>query len=193
VSIKIIACTTINRVIGLNNNIPWSIKEDLLYFKSRTINQTVVMGSQTYRSLKRPLPFRNNGIMTENSQTIREILSYKTDENTNLFITSKEQILKQRNDVWIIGGEQIYNLFIDVCDEIYLTVIDGKCQGDRFFPKLSFEWGIKEKMMCNVRPPRFEGILHNDKSITYYILDRSSKNRIPFIYDILGKYMSHDV
>ncbi|MCV2531064.1 MAG: dihydrofolate reductase [Candidatus Lightella neohaematopini] len=118
-----------NRVIGLNNNIPWNIPIDRLWFKKHTLHKTIIMGRNTYESIG-ILPYRYNIILT------------KTIKNTNFtnvkIVNTIKEILLSLNDNdehLIIGGAQIYKLFFKYTKRLYITNIDLLVHGNVFFPK----------------------------------------------------------
>lgn len=121
--IKIIAAVGKNYELGKDNDLIWHIPEDLKYFKETTMGQTVVMGRKTYESIGKPLPNRENIVITS-----REIEGVTT-------LQSPEDILDMDRDVFIIGGNSIYSYFVPYADEIYLTEIDAESNADVFFPK----------------------------------------------------------
>ena len=127
IRIKLIAAINKNRVIGKDNKMPWSIKNDLRHFREITLNHTVIMGRKTYESIGKPLDLRNNIVISGHLKDNRVTVYRSLDE-------AFEHI--KDNEVFIIGGESIYNATIDIADEIYLTYIDALYDGDRFFPEI---------------------------------------------------------
>lgn len=120
-----IAAYARHRVIGRNGQVPWSLPADSRYFQQTTLGQTVVMGRKTFESLDEPLPGRHNIVLSRDPAfrpTGAEILRTKAE-------------VLALGSVWIIGGEQIYCLFLDVADRLYLTEIDLEVEGDTFFPE----------------------------------------------------------
>jgi len=135
--IAMIAAMDRNRVIGMNNTIPWRLPAEQQYFKQVTMGHTVVSGRLNYEDMKRPLPGRRNVILTRDKDyaapgceiavsAVDVLERYAGDENSPLFI---------------IGGEQIYRLFMPVADMLYVTVIDAEFEGDAYFPEFhASEW-----------------------------------------------------
>jgi dihydrofolate reductase len=120
-----IAAYAHHRVIGKNGQVPWNLPADSRYFQETTLGQTVVMGRKTFESLDEPLTRRRNIVLSSDPAfhpTGAEVLRTKAD-------------VLALDDVWIIGGEQIYRLFLDVADQLYLTEIDLEVEGDTFFPQ----------------------------------------------------------
>jgi dihydrofolate reductase len=132
---ELIVCCTKDGIIGNNNTIPWHIPEDLKYFRNTTINNIVIMGRKTYKSL--PNGYLNNRM---NIVITSKYLDYKN--NTNIIFTNMDNIISiieklqkdQNRKIFIIGGSEIYRLFFDYCDTIHLTVINNNILGDITFP-----------------------------------------------------------
>lgn len=125
--INIIAAVGKNLELGKNNKLIWPIKEDLKYFKEKTMGKTVVMGENTFYSIGRPLPGRNN-----------IVLSFEKLDISGVTVLNdyKEVFDLKEDEIFIIGGESIYKLFIPYVDNIYLTEIDKEDKGaDSYFPK----------------------------------------------------------
>ena len=121
--IKIVVAVSKNNVIGKDNKLLWRQSEDLKRFKSLTLGQKVVMGRKTYESIGKPLPGRDNYVITKSIDKI---------EGCNILGTL-EEVNSLEGDIFIIGGGEIYNKFIKIADEIYLTIIDCEVDGDTFF------------------------------------------------------------
>ncbi len=130
--ISIIAAMTKDRVIGFNNKLPWAIKEELQYFKNITLNHVLVMGKNTFASLGyKSLPKRFSIVISSslsNEFGDNVIIVKNIDEALN-FIT-----IKNIAEVMIIGGAKIYEQFIPIADNLYLSIIKDNYPGDTFFP-----------------------------------------------------------
>tara|TARA_A100001234_G_scaffold217097_1_gene224004 strand:- start:3049 stop:3516 length:468 start_codon:yes stop_codon:yes gene_type:complete len=123
--IFIYACDQ-NGAIGKDGDLPWRQSTDLQHFKRITLGGTIVMGRKTWESLPSKLPGRRNVVMSRSERSDVEILSYE-----EVITLSKEQ------DVFIIGGGEIYNLFIDDAKEIHRTLIETKIKNaDTFVPDI---------------------------------------------------------
>ena len=133
--IILIAAVSINRVIGKQGRIPWKLKEDLSFFREKTLNSSVIMGRATYESIGRPLPNRFNIVMTRSAKNIGGIVEATSVEQA-IDIVSKN---KNPSQVYVIGGENIYKEFLPIANRMIITevelIIEG---GDTFFP----EWDI---------------------------------------------------
>lgn len=122
--IRMIAAYAHHQVIGLAGKVPWHLPADSHYFQQTTLGQTVVMGRKTFETLDEPLVKRRNIVLSSDPSF------HPTDAEV---LRTKAEVLAL-GDVWIIGGEQIYRLFLDVADQLYLTEIDLEVTGDTFFP-----------------------------------------------------------
>ncbi len=135
--INIIAAMDKNRGIGKGGKLPWNIPEDLKRFREITAGHPVIMGRKTWESIPpkfRPLPNRENIVITRNPE-------YEADEATVL--TSLESAiecakkLEGGENVFIIGGGEIYKQALPCTDKLYLTLVDKEVDADTFFPDYS--------------------------------------------------------
>ncbi len=124
-----------NNLIGKGNDLPWYFPEDLKYFKEITMNKTVVMGSKTfysiYNRLGKPLPNRNNVVVTRNKDLKLEGVTVIND--------IKDYLINQTEEVFIIGGKQIYEYALEYADRLYITHINKEYDGDVYFPPIPYE------------------------------------------------------
>ena len=132
--ISLIAAFAEERVIGKNGKIPWTLKEDLKHFRNKTEGCSVVMGRKTYESIGRPLPNRLNIVMTRNPKKLEGVKEVGNTKEALKIASSYS------DEVFIIGGEKIYEEFLPLATKMYLTKIDIKVNGDAFFPS----WNIGE-------------------------------------------------
>lgn len=131
---SIIVCHDQNRVIGLDNKMPWHLPNDLKRLKALTTGNTIVMGRKTFDSLGKPLPNRRNVVLTSNK-------SFK-HEGVDV-IHSLEEIDQLEGHVFIFGGQGLYEQMMNKVDDMYVTVIEDKFQGDAFFPPYTFnDWTV---------------------------------------------------
>ena len=130
-NISIIVAMSKNRVIGKDNTMPWHLSDDLKNFKSTTMGKTIIMGRLTYESIGKPLPGRKNIILSR-SLVHKEVAVYKT-------IGQALKSVEDEDEVFIIGGQDIYNQTIDLARKIFITKIDENIQGDKYFPEVNFE------------------------------------------------------
>jgi len=129
-----------NRVIGLNNDLPWLLPDDFKYFKATTSGHHVIMGRRNFESLQQafqPLPNRPNIIITRKE---------KYDGKGAYVVNSLEKALEiarenGEEEAFIIGGGEIYKMALPGTDYIYLTEVDAEFDGDTYFPEFpKNEW-----------------------------------------------------
>lgn len=118
-----------NRVIGINNTIPWKLPEDLKYFKKLTLGKSIIMGRKTFDSIGRALPSRENIVITQ-QQTYQA-------QGVKVAHSLQEAInLAENPEIFIIGGAEIYKQSLPLVETIYLTLIENLFDGDAYFPEL---------------------------------------------------------
>lgn len=134
-TINMIVAMDENGLIGDRDKLPWKIPEDLKYFKEKTMNHTVVMGRKTYYSIGKPLRGRENIVIT------RKDFGMGMIGDTHVYLCNLEQALeiidykaKDNEEVFIIGGSEIYKQFYHYCDKLYVTWVDGEYEGNTYFP-----------------------------------------------------------
>lgn len=131
--INIIVAISRNNVIGNLGSLPWHYPEDLQYFKKITLNQKVLMGKTTFNSivqrLGKPLPQRHNIVVTHD-----QTFSYPGVEVVHDLTAYLQNI--QNEDIFIIGGKQIYEQCLPYAHKLYITFINKEYQGDTYFPSL---------------------------------------------------------
>ena len=144
--ISIIVAIAENGVIGLNNRLIWRLSDDLKNFKKLTYGHFIIMGRKTFESIGKPLPGRTNIILSKNR-------SYKAEGCVILKSVAealKYSASKNQEEVFIIGGAQIYKETLYMADKLYLTRVHATPEGDAFFPTIDFsDW--KEIAHTNVR------------------------------------------
>jgi len=146
--ISLIVAMASNRVIGLNNQMPWHLSADLKKFKKITMGSPILMGRKTYESIGRPLPGRTNIIISRNPD-------YRQDGC--LVINDIETALKKgcesSEEIFVIGGSDLYVATLPMADTIYLTMVNKAFDGDTFFPDLDMnEWSEVERIDINDDP-----------------------------------------
>jgi len=122
-----------NRVIGKNNDLPWRLPADLKYFKQVTMGHPVAMGRKTFDSIGRKLPGRENIIITRN-------LNYHQEDCTVLHtIEELVDYSKKFNELFVIGGADIFEQCMPFADRLYITYIYHSFEGDTYFPPFDME------------------------------------------------------
>lgn len=133
-----------NNEIGKNNKLLWHIPEDLENFKKITLNKKIVMGRKTFESIGRPLPKRENIVLTRNN-------NYALDNEIKIY-NDLETLLNEygnlEEEIFILGGEQIYKEMLtkDVITKLYISFIDFESsEAHAYFPKINYDDWILEK------------------------------------------------
>ena len=182
---------SLNRVIGVDGQIPWHLPEDFKWFKKMTLGNVVVMGRKTFESLGRPLPSRKNMILTRHPQrlikTHPEIFGQyhewrggrylkrayqfhftrleKNQRTEILIFNSLDRLNPEEfpNDIFICGGAQIYEQALPRCSDLYLTLVKREVEGDAFFPPFEEKFVLAEKIRDE---PEFKILHYRHKSLT---------------------------
>lgn len=122
--------------IATNEGIPWDIPKDRHYFKTKTLNNTVVMGYKTYLSIGTPLSKRSNIVLTSHSNIKK---GFKPARSIN------EVLLDAGDNFFVIGGQDIYKAFLPHTQKILITRIDGNFACNRFFPEFKSKFKLYYK------------------------------------------------
>lgn len=131
--ITLIWCEDKDTGIGINNSIPWHIKEDLEFFKKTTLNHPIIMGRKTFESIGKPLKNRKNIIITRNK-------NYKVEDSSVEIYNNVNEVLKRYNnqDVFVIGGKQIYLLFNNHADKLLVSRLPNSYNCDTFMNDFNY-------------------------------------------------------
>ena len=126
--ISLIVAASSNGVIGVDGDLPWRLPDDLKRFKALTTGKPVIMGRKTWDSIGRPLPNRQNIVITRNP-------AFEA-EGCDIVATPEQAIAAagDSDELMIIGGGAIYAIFLDKATRIYLTRVHTEIDGDTFFP-----------------------------------------------------------
>lgn len=141
-----------NRVIGKDNTMPWHLPNDLQYFKKTTTGKTIIMGRKTFDSLGRVLPNRKHVVLTRSNDSFPEEVDviHDIDDIFQYIENNKEE------EIFIIGGGQLFKLMLPYTDRLYVTLIDQPFSGDVYFPEIDEnEWELirKEKGLKDEKNP----------------------------------------
>lgn len=140
-----IVAASLNNVIGIDNRLPWHMPTDSAYFKEKTTGHHIVTGRRNYEAEGKALPGRVNIVMTRNKE-----LSLP-DAVVVLTINEAIGIARNKNEeeLFIVGGEEIYRLAMPVTDRIYLTRIHVEIAGDTYYPEPDWnEWKEVSRKEC---------------------------------------------
>ena len=137
--IKAIVAMAENRVIGQGGTIPWHLPEDFKFFKATTIGHAILMGRKTYESIGKPLPGREN-----------IVLSRTMPETYGVTVIRSLDDLKEPTDgkdLFVIGGEEIYRLLLPRVQELYVTKVPQVIEGDTHFPDFESQFDTGTKVL----------------------------------------------
>lgn len=134
---SLIVATTLNGVIGKDNQMPWHLPADLAWFRKNTTGKPVIMGRKTFESIGRPLPKRINIVLSRQPYEYEGVIWKNSLESAVDFIKDYEEIM-------LIGGGELFKQYLPQADKLYLTQIQAEIEGDTFFPTLNWaEWHIE--------------------------------------------------
>jgi len=135
--ISIIVAASANNVIGAEGDLPWRLSDDLKRFKAITMGKPIVMGRKTWDSIGRPLPGRQNIVITRQAGFVADGCDV---------VASKEEaitVAAGASEIMVIGGSQVYALFLPNAERLYLTRVHAEVEGDAFFPEVDkTEWRL---------------------------------------------------
>ena len=133
---KAIAAMSENRVIGSKGRLPWDLPEEIAWVRQCTKGQIIAMGRRTHEAIGRPLPGRENIVISRSSREIAGCIVLPSLEALENYETDKE--------IWIFGGSQIYAAAFDRIADLYLTIVKGTYEGDTFFPPFEDQFKLAE-------------------------------------------------
>lgn len=132
-----IVAAAANDVIGVNNDLPWNIPEDMKFFREKTKGKALIMGRKTYESVGHPLPNRLSVVVTRKSDYPSPSPLVVIQPNLNLAIEyCRGQVSKYGEEIFVIGGGDIFKESMPLVDIIYLTRIHKDFAGDIKYPKI---------------------------------------------------------
>jgi len=139
--IALIAALAQNRVVGIDNQLPWHLPEDLKYFKRITTGKAIIMGRKTYESIGRPLPNRTNIVISRDSQYQAEGIKVVSSLEAAIELAESVSLINGVDEVMVIGGAQIYAMALPKADRLYLTHVHADVEGDAYFPDVDMsQW-----------------------------------------------------
>lgn len=159
--LSLLAAASENNVLGKDNALVWHQAGDTAFFKKKTLEHTVIMGRKTFDSMGKPLPKRRNIIITRNAELEISGAEVFTDLSKAIAGCTAEE------EVFLIGGAELYLLALPLADKIYLTRVHATVDGDAFFPEIDLKtWKLvhSEDQIADIR---------NDFDCTYLTYERS--------------------
>jgi len=128
--ISLIVAASTNNAIGKSNQLLWHLPNDLKFFKNTTWGMPVIMGRKTFEAVNKPLPGRFNFVITRQADWKAEGTISATDLNDALQKAKETNC----NEIFVIGGGEIYKQSMEIADKIYITRVHATLDGDTFFP-----------------------------------------------------------
>jgi dihydrofolate reductase len=139
--ISLIAAVSENGVIGIHNRLPWYLPADLANFRRITAGHKFIMGRKSYEAEDKLCSDAGNVIVTRNK-------NYKISEHDSVAPNLREaiELLNKEEEIFILGGAEIFEQSIDIADKLYITLVHGKFPGDAFFPEIDMSiWKVSRK------------------------------------------------
>ena len=160
--ISFIVAKAENNVIGINNKLPWHLKDDLQNFKKITMGHHILMGRKTFESIGKALPGRMSLVISSEPKAASDQVLWFP----SIFRAVKFAERSGETELFIIGGEKIFKSALSIADRIYLTEVMGDVKGDTFFPPLSLKnWKLQSETS-------FSKNTDNDHNFRIQVLDR---------------------
>jgi dihydrofolate reductase len=147
--ISLIVAMAKNRVIGIDNTLPWHLPADLKHFKALTMGHHIVMGRKTYDSIGRPLPGRTSVVVTRNRELKIEgcIIAHTLDQAI--------AACNGDDEIFVVGGAELYAQALAIADRLYITEIQKSVRGDAYFPDFRRdEWREISREACSQQEPQ---------------------------------------
>jgi len=132
-----------NRVIGKDNDMPWHLPADLAYFKKTTLGKPIIMGRKTFESIGRPLPGRQNIVISRDNNYQADGVDVVGSVDAALALVSHVE------EVMVIGGGAIYQHCLASAQRLYITHIDADIDGDTYFPE--YDLNVWKKVTSHVQ------------------------------------------
>lgn len=131
---SLIVAVAENGVIGNNGSMPWDLPSDLSNFKKLTMNKPMIMGRKTWDSIGRPLPGRDNIVVTKQTTLKKDGVIFCTTIEDSILRAEAYAKDRNTNEIMIIGGEYLFKYFLKIASKIYYTEVYSSPEGDVFFP-----------------------------------------------------------
>jgi dihydrofolate reductase len=136
-TLSLIVAVSKNNVIGRHHQLPWRLSADLRQFKRLTMGHHLIMGRRTYESIGRALPGRTTIVVTRQANFVAEGCMVAHD------LPKAIELARGDDQVFVVGGRQIYELALSLCDRMYWTAVDADVPGDTFFASVDWsQWEL---------------------------------------------------
>ena len=161
--ISLIVAASENGVIGRDGDLPWRLSDDLRRFKAVTMGKPIVMGRKTWESIGRPLPGRQNIVVSRQPGLQCEGAEVVTSAEAAVAAAAGA------GEIMIIGGSEIYALFLPLADRVYLTRVHAHVEGDAVFPALGDAWRL-------LSDERHAADDNNDHDMSFRVYERTARS-----------------
>ena len=153
--LSLIVAASENNVIGKDNKLPWHLPDDLKRFKALTKGHPVILGRKTFESIGHPLPERLNIVVSRHLEVAPTGCKLAAS-----FSQALELARGESDEVFVIGGSELFALALPLADRIYLTRVHAKIDGDVFLPDI--DWSVWKKMSEEKHPKDVEHVYDFD-------------------------------
>lgn len=165
--IALVVAVARNGVIGAGGDLIWRISDDLKWFKKTTLGKPVVMGRKTFESIGKPLPGRDNIVISRQSDFAPEGVMVAQTVDEALQLAQEWARASDADEICVIGGGEIYTQTLPIADRVYLTRVDAAPEGDAYFPDLDMdEWNASRESAAEENE-------RNQHACEFFILDRA--------------------
>jgi dihydrofolate reductase len=144
VHVSLIWAMASNRVIGRGNRLPWKLSTDMQHFRRVTLGKPVIMGRRTFESLEKPLPGRLNIVVTRDPGLQLPGIRVAHSLDDALDIAAAQCVIDGQDELFVIGGAEIYALALPLADRLYLTEVHAEIEGDTWFPEFDRDLWVEE-------------------------------------------------
>lgn len=160
-NLSLVVAMDINRVIGINGDLPWHLPTDLKYFRDITMGKPIIMGRKTHESIGRPLPGRKNIVVTRNPDFSAVGCEVVTTLHAGLELASDAP------EIMMIGGATLYVDTLPMAHHIYLTEVHAEVEGDTWFP------AIDENQWQEISRADFSADERNQYDYSFVVYERN--------------------
>lgn len=175
IRVVLVAAIARNGVIGAGGDLVWRISDDLKWFKKKTLGKPIVMGRKTFESIGKPLPGRDNIVISRRADFAPAgVIVARTVEEA-LQLGREWARASDADEVCVIGGGEIYAQTLPIADRVYLTRVDAEPEGDVYFPDLDLQdWDVSRESSAQKNE-------RNEYDCEFFILDRKPSTAIQSI------------
>jgi dihydrofolate reductase len=147
---SVVARSSPDHIIGIENQLPWHLGTDLRHFRERTEGHAIIMGRKTYESIGRALPRRENIVLSRTPMNTGHGVHWAQNVETALLLADRYSICNFKKQFFVIGGERIYSAFEKFINKVYLTEVFARINGDA-----KFDWEFDKDEWYFYRPKMF--------------------------------------